>query len=111
MSPFPVSPKCFGFGDVFLLAALIASAEKNYHVLAAQSAINPVSCANMYAQFGYAFADRLAVTKVPGFNLTQSKHDACFRQFVSNCRDPLSEWVSSVLLLVVDELYHREIVA
>jgi hypothetical protein len=80
-------------------------------VLTVTAAINPVTGTDINAQLRHTLAHWLSVTEIAGFDLAQSCRDAGFRNFVSKRRDPLDERRTSVLIPVVDEFDHIEIVA
>src|ERR1019366_7596752 len=105
--PFPFPPERLGSGYILCLAVFISSAEKDDPMLAVPSAIYPIPSANINTQRRHAFAHRLSVTEIAGFNLPQSCRDAGFRNFVPKRRDPLDERRTSVLIPVVDEFDHE----
>jgi hypothetical protein len=90
-----------------LIGALVPAAQKDDPVLPVLCAVHSISSANVNPQFHHALANWLRVPKVSRFDLTQSHNNAGLGHFVSDCRDPVSERISPILLLVVDEFNHE----
>lgn len=57
----------------------------------------------MDAQFGHAFADRLAVAEIAGLHAAQAHADACLRELVTHGVQPFGERLATVVALIAKQ--------
>ncbi len=72
--------------------------------------INPISSADMHAQFEDALAYWFRVAEISGLHLTQSHSNPRLCDLVADGMEPFREGLTTVLALVSKEFDHRAIV-